>query len=289
MTHIHPALSLVYYMAMFACTCCFDHPVSLGIVLVGALVQAALLGRLSGRFAAGLFLAAGLFAAAFACFCNFGVTPLGLSVLGNAVTAEGLAAGAAVGVRLICAALWFSGMTAVLTGEKMVGLCGRMFPRGSLFLALLLRLVPRTKEKLRRIRETQAGIGRAGGGLCARVSNSLRVWSILVTWLLESLPETAAAMKCRGYSLRGRSAYAPYRFEGRERLQLLTFAALGSAVLAGVLLDQTRAVYRPYISVNPVTGISYLFYGAELLFVLWHSLLAAGGMVRVGQKWKEEL
>ena len=53
-----------------------------------------------------------------------------------------------------------------------------------------------------------------------RVRSALRVFSIVVTWSLESGIITADSMRCRGYGLPGRTAFSIYRFDDRDRAAL---------------------------------------------------------------------
>lgn len=280
MTQIHPAVSFFYYAVMLACSLSFNQPVCLGILLFGAAAQAFCLRRMTLRFAAEVLLFAVLFPLFYACFWNFGVTPTGFTIAGNPVTVEALRYGAVLAVQISCILLWLSGIHAVFTEEKIVYLTGRIWPKLSLYLSLVLRMVPRIHEQRKKIREAQAGIGK--GKRSPR--NLLREWSILLTWLFDSLAEASASMKCRGFSLRNRSAYAVYRFDYRDRAQVLCFAALGSIVLMGVLLDQTRTVYRPYFSLNPITEFSYVFYCFELVLVMFHSILYVTDQRRLTDK-----
>ena len=59
------------------------------------------------------------------------------------------------------------------------------------------------------------------GSLLRRTKNAMKVFSIMVTWSLESAIETADSMKSRGYGLPGRTAFSIYRFDDRDRAALL--------------------------------------------------------------------
>jgi len=65
----------------------------------------------------------------------------------------------------VCAAviLWLSCLHAVFTTDKIVSLLGRVSPHLSLYLSILLRMVPRLNAQRRRIELAQRAIGRGKG------------------------------------------------------------------------------------------------------------------------------
>ena len=75
-------------------------------------------------------------------------------------------------------------------------------------------------------------------------------------------------MKCRGYSLKGRTAFSIYRFDNRDRsFVIVVFACLVLQWMA-VLLDQTDIYYNPRIILNRITPFSCLFYLSYAVFLL---------------------
>lgn len=82
----------------------------------------------------------------------------------------------------------------------------------------------------------------------------------LITWTIEDAMEKAAAMKCRGYSLKGRSAFAIYRFDNRDRSLVVAMAAMLTILFMAVMFEQTTIYYDPVIVMNPVTPLSVVFY-----------------------------
>ena len=110
----------------------------------------------------------------------------------------------------------------------------------------------------------QRGIGRGKGqgNIFQRMHNTLRRGSILLTWLTEGIVTTSDSMRCRGCSLRGRTAYSLYRFDGRDRAFVIGLCALMSVLLMAVLLDQTMIRFKPQVVMMPITPMSFLFYTA---------------------------
>jgi len=267
----HPAINLIYFVVAIGCAAWFRHPVFLAISYVCSFVYAVYLG---GKRALLLNLILAVLIAAYtlwyAYYHHFGVTPLRRNIIGNQITLEALAVGLAIAVSAASALMWLSCLHVICTSDKVVYLFGRISPTLSLFLAIVLRMIPRIRERARKIRTAQQGIGRGtgDGNLLRRLVNGIRILSILVTWLLENLVESAASMKCRGYGLRGRTAYAIYRFDNRDRGLVLAFMVCISVLLGAVLLDQTQIHYNPQIVMNRITPLSGLFYAAYAIFLL---------------------
>ena len=147
---------------------------------------------------------------------------------------------------------------------------------------LVLRAVPRIRERFRSASLARSGVGRGGrqGGAVRRVRNFLSIASIVTTWTLEDLVESAASMKSRGYSLRGRTAFSIYRFDNRDRAFVLALTALVTLQLMAWLLDQTGALYDPAIVINRITPMSGVFYAGYALLCLLPWLLQLAGQRR---------
>ena len=112
---------------------------------------------------------------------HFGVTALGENFAGNSITAEALFYGASLSLRAGAVALFISCLLAVFTADKVVYLFGRLSPKLSLFIAILLRSAPRTLAYARRISISQQGLGR-GPGPFERLEDRVRERSE-ITWL----------------------------------------------------------------------------------------------------------
>lgn len=138
-------------------------------------------------------------------FVHQGVTILAYLPSGNPLTLESLLYGLAAGAMLGTVALWFVCVTDVITSDKVVYLFGRVIPALSLLLSMILRFVPRFVRRLRAVAQAQRHLGRdtQTGAPVRRVRSALRVFSIVVTWSLESGLITADSMRCRAMACRG--------------------------------------------------------------------------------------
>ena len=267
----HPAINCLYFAAVLAGTVLFRQPVFLLISYLCAFVYLLKLRGLRALIPGlGLLpLAAGL-ALWYASYHHFGITVLGTNFIDNQITLESLLCGGTWAMVCLTVILWLGCLNAVFTTDKIVYLLGRVSPHLSLYLSIVLRTVPRLNAQRKRIELAQRAIGRGKGqgSLFFRMRNALRRGSILLTWLTEGIVTTADSMRCRGCSLRGRTAFSLYRFDNRDRGFVVGMCFLMSALAMAMLLDQTVIRFSPQIVMMPITPLSGLFYAAWAVLCL---------------------
>lgn len=262
-TACHPAVNLIYFACVIASALLIDHPIYLAIALFSAFAYAVKLNKGRGAIL-GLCLlpCAAAFALWYASYHHFGVTVLRQNFVNNNITLESAAYGMALGLMFACAMLWFSCMHRLFTADKVVYLFGRVSPRLSLFLAILLRMVPRICVQARKLNTAQCGIGRGinQGNIFQRIHNGLRIFSMLVTWSIEMLTDVSESMRSRGSHLKGRTAFSIYRFDHRDRAYVIALFAAITVFLMGILLRQNYIRYAPAIRMMQPTPLSFVFY-----------------------------
>lgn len=261
----HPAINLLYFTAVLTGTILFRQPVFLCLSYVCAFLYLLKLRGLRALIPGlGLLPLALLYALWYGSYHHFGLTVLGVNFIGNQVTLESFLCGGTWAMVCVAAVLWMGCVHAVFTTDKIVYLLGRVSPHLSLYLSILLRTVPRLNKQRQRIELAQRGIGRGKGqgNIFQRMRNALRRGSILLTWLIEGIVTTSDSMRCRGCSLRGRTAYSLYRFDGRDRSFVIGLCILVCVLLMAFLLDQTMIRFAPQVVMMPITPISCLFYAA---------------------------
>ena len=267
----HPAISFIFFVTVLACATAFDQPVFLALSFLCPFAYSLKLnGGRAMAFNLALLPLIALYAAFYASYHHFGLTVLATNAIGNQITLEALTYGLVLGVTAASVLIWFSCIFAVVSSDQIIYLFGRVASKLSLFLSILLRLVPRIKERARRIHAAQRCVGRGvgQGNPLQRLRNLLRVASITLTWLLESLVELSDAMRSRGYTLKGRTAYSIYRFDHRDRgLVIVLFTGI-TVLLMAYLLGQTHILYNPEIQLNRLTPLSYAFHLAYAVFCL---------------------
>lgn len=276
----HPAINLIYFATAILCTVCFNHPAFLILSYVSSFAYSVKLGgKRALVFDICLIPLIGIYTFIYSYYNHFGITNIGETFIGNDITLESVIFGLVIGTTGAAVVMFCSCMLRIFSADKVTYLFGRISPKLSLFISILIRGVPKIKERAAYINTARRGIGRGSdqGGAIARMKNSVGIFSIMVTWTLESFVESGASMKSRGYSLKGRTAFSIYRFDNRDRTVIISMFVCMTLILMAVLLDQTDIMYDPEIIMNRVTYISYIFYGAYGVFLLTPTALHVAG------------
>ena len=259
----HPAVNLIYFAAVVAAMITFQHPVFLAVSFLCAFAYSAKRnGWKAVAFNLCLLPLIAAFALYYSSYTHFGMTVLHQNFVGNNMTLESLLYGIVLGISVAGGCIWFSCVYSVFTTDKVVYLFGKVSPRLSLFLAILLRMVPRIKKEAKRINMAQQGIGRGinQGSFFARLHNGIRIFSMLITWTIDSLTIASESMRSRGSSLRGRNAFSIYRFDNRDRAYVIGLFLCLTLTMMAALLGQTDMVYDPKIiwtNVSPTLCTGY--------------------------------
>lgn len=276
----HPAINFLFFTAVISAIIVFDHPVFIVLGWLCAFTYAvALEGKRAVIIGILLLPLSAVFAGYYAFYNHFGVTNISVNFIGNHLTLESLVYGAVIALKTGGVILWFVCVHSVVSSDKVIYLLGRVCPKLSLFLSILLRMVPRVRERSRKVDDAQHCIGRSvgQGNPLRRVVNFFRECSIVITWTIEDFVSSSDSMKSRGYALRGRTAYSIYRFDNRDRSFVISLFAGFTVMMAGVLLDQTRTLYAPEIQINPVSALSCVFYAVYAGVCLLPMILQIAG------------
>lgn len=276
----HPVINLIYFGAVLAGTVCFCHPVFLMISYVSMFLYSVKLnGKRSCIFNCCLIPLIFCYAGSYSGYHHFGITDLGTNFIGNHMTFESVVFGLVQGTQIAAVIMIFSCIFTIVSTDKIIYLFGRISPKLSLFLSILLRSIPRMRERGTRIDLARKGVGKScsQGNLFRRFRNACDYCSILITWTLEDFVDTAASMKARGYSLKGRTAFSIYRFDNRDRSLVIVFSFCIIMTVTAAALDQTVIIYDPEIIMNRITPVSFLFYLCYAFFLLLPLLLQIAG------------
>ena len=197
------------------------------------------------------------FALYYSSYHHFGVTVLKQNFIGNNLTVESFVYGKETGLRAAAVCMRLSCLFRVVSSDKVLYLFGRVSPRLSLFLTILLRFIPRIGREARKINLAQKGIGRGSnqGNVFRRLVNCLRIFSMLITWMISALALESDSMRSRGSLLRGRTAFSIYRFDNRDRAFVITLFTCITLTAMGVILGASKMWYNPRIIWRPLNGI----------------------------------
>ena len=286
----HPAINLIYFVSVIWATVSFQQPVFLAVSYACAFAYSA---RRNGWravvFDLCLIPLIVIFALYYSGYHHFGITILRQNFIGNNMTMESLVYGFTLGITVSTVVMWLSCVFSIFTADKVVYLFGRISPKLSLYLSIALRMVPRLKVQARKISTARSAVGRGThqGNLLRRMVNGIKLFSMLVTWLLESMATTSDSMRSRGYAMKGRTAFSIYRFDNRDRSFVIGIFACLTVVLMAAALGQTDMTFDPKIIMNPITTVSYVFYAGFTVLCLLPMALEIIGQLRFEQLRKK--
>ena len=267
----HPAVNFLFFAAVIAGTVLFRHPLFLAIsFFCGVAYSVQRNGKKAAAFDGCLLPLIAVFALYYSSYHHFGITVLRQNFIGNNMTLESLVYGMVLGVSIAGVIIWFSCVYSVVSTDKVVYLFGRVSPKLSLFLAIFLRIVPRIKGEAKKINMAQQGIGRGvnQGNLWQRLKNALRIFSMLITWIIGALATSSDSMVGRGSNLRGRTAFSIYRFDNRDRAFVIALFSCITLTAMAYFLKQTDMAYSPAIVWKPITLVSLVFYAGYAILCL---------------------
>lgn len=254
----HPAVNFLFFAAVVYGSVAFRHPVFLAISCLCAFAFSMKRnGKRAVIFNLCLLPLVVCFALYYSSYHHFGVTVLKQNFIGNNLTVESFVYGLVIGLRFATLCMWLEAIFRVVTSDKVVYLFGRVSPRLSLFLTILLRFIPRVGREARKINLAQKGIGRGSnqGNVVQRFINCLRIFSMLITWMISALALESDSMRSRGSLLRGRTAFSIYRFDNRDRAFVIALFSCITLTAMGVILGASKMWYNPRIIWRPLNGI----------------------------------
>lgn len=254
----HPAVNFLFFAAVVYGSVAFRHPVFLAISCLCAFAFSMKRnGKRAVIFNLCLLPLVVCFALYYSSYHHFGVTVLKQNFIGNNLTVESFVYGMVTGLRAAAVCMWLSCLFRVVSSDKVLYLFGRVSPRLSLFLTILLRFIPRIGREARKINLAQKGIGRGSnqGNVFRRLVNCLRIFSMLITWMISALALESDSMRSRGSLLRGRTAFSIYRFDNRDRAFVIALFSCITLTAMGVILGASKMWYNPRIIWRPLNGI----------------------------------
>jgi energy-coupling factor transport system permease protein len=257
----HPAVNLIFYVAAIYGSIVFDNPVFIAISYLCAFAYSVKRnGKKALVFNLCLLPFVLIFALYYSSYTHFGLTVVQKNFIGNNLTVESFVYGLTIGIRVLSVVAWCESLFNVFSSDKVVYLFGRVSPLLSLFLTIILRLIPRLKLEAKKINLAQKGIGKGTnqGNILTRIRNCIRVFSMLITWIIGALIQSSNAMRSRGSKLRGRTAFSIYRFDNRDRGFVIALFCGVTLTAMGVILDIVKIYYDPVIIIKPFDLLSVI-------------------------------
>ena len=279
----NPIVNFTYFLSAIGFSMFMMHPVFLCISLAGAIMCSLMEAGAKKTLKTLLMLLPFvlLMGAINPLFNHKGATILAYLPDGNPLTAESVYYGIGASVMLLSVILYFSCYNNVITSDKFIYLFGKAAPVLSLVFSMILRFIPKMGLRLKEIVNGQKALGRdpSKGNIIKRCRQWIKILSILITWSLENAIEVSDSMKCRGYGLRGRTAFSIFRFDKRDAVALGWIIINSGIVLTGIFTGYTYYSYFPVMTIN-ITGISAMFYVSYLLLLLTPAIIERREAVR---------
>lgn len=247
---LHPLVLLVFFALCIVLPLSFHHPVIAAAALFGALLYSLSVNPKGFYKSFVTSMLAILFVSLFnMLFAHYGEDVL-FSVKGINFTAEALFYGVHQGMLIASSFIWFTALGRCLDSEKVLWLF-RYAPQCALIIAMVLGFIPRFLQKHRDIREAQLALngGERERGLKEKLRASLRCYSALITYSLESSMITADSMTARQYrpkAIRG----SRFRFTTEDTVLLLLMVLLSVYVIAQKALGNLSFVFEPTIYIE---------------------------------------
>lgn len=258
----HPAINFFFLCAVISLGLMVQHPLWVAISFTGAAAYGMFLG---GRKALGFLLTFALPIILLTAILNPLFVHKGVTILfyfrNNPITLEAGIYGITRGFMFGAGLLWFYCYQFLMTGDKFMYLFGKVVPAGSLIFSMVLNFLPRFYARMKIISDAQKCVGKdvTDGGFMDKIRHGIKVLSIMATWSLESAVDTSDSMKSRGYGLRNRSTFVPYRLDLRDQIMGIPLLALtGLSVLATGLGLNLFLTY-PMVAMAPFDTASWLF------------------------------
>lgn len=273
---MHPAVCFAYLLAVLGMTALSASPVLVLESLSGAMLLAALSGRLRGAWWTAAIAAAA--ALVNFLFVHNGTTAL-FFVGDLAFTLEALVYGAFTGTMLAAVCMWGNNAVRYVTSDKYIWLFGRVLPAAGLVLSCSIRFIPMF---IRRTREYFA-VSR-----CTTVRGYLRAFSASVGYSAEQAMDSAVSMRARGYGTARRTSFSLYRFTRGNAAALATVLALSAGCIALMLCGAGGFWFYPALSGIRTHFADVILYCVFGVFCLAPSAVVAADMLRLRKYAKED-
>jgi energy-coupling factor transport system permease protein len=287
----HPFVSFTYYVGATALVMLYKHPVFL---LVGAILLVLFNLQLDkGKTLKSWFVML-LFLSVFFLLINPFVNHRGTHILfyfhNSPIMLEAIIQGLIMSLSIFTIMVLFTSYNLVITADKFLFLFSKWLPQWAMLAMLSMRFVPLLKRRLREIETVQKGKGLSvtEGKLKDRVKNGILLVQILLTWSLEEAIQTADSMAARGYGIKKRSKYTPYKMSCADWLALIYMIVISGIGLVGWWLgDGVLSVY-PALEAMYIKGREW-FYLFIFMVYIGSPLIIKGREVVLWHFWKRSI
>ena len=260
----NPIAAFLWLMLAAGIAMFLMNPIILALSLAGAALyffaRRPDAGWKSQLFYAGIFLISALLNPLFA---HSGATVL-FVINHNPITLEALFYGMALGGMIVSSLYWFRSFQEIMTSDKLLYVFGSALPKLTLILSIALRYIPLLKEQAKRVRDAQKALGLfREENIIDRLRGEMRIFSVLVTWVLENGIITADSMSARGYGIGRRTRFALFHFRGRDAALCAACLALAGITIAAAASGTLSCAFYPHFHMGtggPLAAVGYACY-----------------------------
>lgn len=268
---LHPAVSILYFAMLLVMTMFSLNPVIISISFIVAF--ASVLRHRGFRIIKQLlllFIPIGFFSMIILPLFNHnGVTPL-FYINDMAVTLENIMYGLFMSLMLMAVSMWFITAGCMIDSEKILYIFGRVSPKLSLVISMVLRFVPMITVRWREIHEAQIGMLCIGQKtIIQKARQFTKELSILISWCLENSIDTSVSMESRGYGIGKRTSYHRFKMKMVDKIFLPVFLFVSGVVIYVLCTGGFATYYFPefYMSRLEIREISAIFLMLLYMFV----------------------
>ncbi|MBQ4311557.1 MAG: cobalt transport protein [Oscillospiraceae bacterium] len=177
-----------------------------------------------------------------------GVTVL-MVVNDNPITLEALLYGINSSVMMISVLYWLRSFSDITTSEKLLYITGAFSPKLSLLISMSVRFVPMFRRQAEKTSDAQRTMGLyRDENVIDRLLCTIRVFSAVVTWALETGIITAESMDARGYGTGRRTCFSVYRMRGHDIILLAAGIILSSVCITAYASGKLGMNFYPSLS-----------------------------------------
>ncbi len=260
----HPVVLFIYFISVIGLSMFLLHPTYLIISLSASLCYNILLsGKKAIKFNVLYMLPMMIIMAVVnPLFNHAGITILFYLPTGNPFTLESVIYGIASSMMLITIIIWFSCYNLIVTSDKLIYLFGKILPKISLLLTMILRFIPLYKIRIKKIIVGQncLGVDFNSGKWYDKAKKCIKILSIMTSWSLESAIDTSDSMRARGYGLSNRTVFSNFKMSSRDYIVGGILLSFDLFIIYGILTNNIFVDYFPKINYNKNGVLDYIGY-----------------------------
>lgn len=262
--NLHPITLMCYFVSILSVSMFSFNPVFVTSGLLGAILYLLMINNKKVTFKAiiGYFIMFTFIAITNPMFSHNGATPL-FFINDSRITLEALLFGVFLSIMILEVMLWFKCFNLTFDNEKLVFFFGKTFPKLALIISMALHYIPNLIDEYKSILAVQKSFSKNKG-----IAVYIKSFSAVITQSLENSIDKSNSMSARGYGKRKRTFYNNFKFTKYDLVYLVISVVLFSVSMMSIVLNTVYFEFYPRISINSISVMSTLSYGAFLLLSL---------------------